>query len=140
MTNFFVTFSVPHLFQNDEKFYVVCENDEQAKEVARDAYSLDGVKNIRIRKCSKHVIDYLLTTKSIGNINGSNDAWSEIAVTGIDGRSGFVPHFGRGTAFFGTLAESGYFCIGEAVDSFELLLIVLEFPFVATGFFFGTRS
>ena len=53
MTNFFVTFSVPHLFQNDEKFYVVCENDEQAKEVARDAYSLDGVKNIRIRKCSK---------------------------------------------------------------------------------------
>ena len=49
----FVTFSVPHLFQKDEKFAVKCEDMDEAREVAQDAYSLDGIKNIRLRKCGK---------------------------------------------------------------------------------------
>jgi hypothetical protein len=53
MKTIYVTFSVPHLFQEDEKFAVKCESMEQAKEVAQDANSLDGIKNIRLRKCGK---------------------------------------------------------------------------------------
>jgi hypothetical protein len=49
----YVTFSVPHLFQSDEKFAVKCENMDKTREVAQDAYSLDGIKNVRIRKCGK---------------------------------------------------------------------------------------
>ena len=52
-TDVFVTFSVPHLFQSDEKFAVRCKNMDAAREVMRDAYSLDGIKNVRIRKCGK---------------------------------------------------------------------------------------
>jgi hypothetical protein len=51
--NVYVTFSVPHLFQNDEKFAVKCEDMDKAREVAQDAYSLDGIKNVRFRKCGK---------------------------------------------------------------------------------------
>ena len=53
MKEIYVTFAVPHLFQSDEKFAVKCENMDDAREVARDAYSLDGIKNVRIRKCGK---------------------------------------------------------------------------------------
>lgn len=53
MKTIYVTFSVPHLFQEDEKFAVRCESMEQAKEVAQYANSLDGIKNIRLRKCGK---------------------------------------------------------------------------------------
>jgi hypothetical protein len=49
----FVTFSVSRRFQNDEKFAVKCENIDKAKEVANDAYSIDGIKNVRIRECGK---------------------------------------------------------------------------------------
>lgn len=49
----FVTFSVPHLFQSDEKFAVRCKDMDDAREVGQDAYSLDGIKNVRIRKCGK---------------------------------------------------------------------------------------
>ena len=52
-TDVFVTFSVPHLFQADEKFAVRCKNMDDAREVGQDAYSLDGIKNVRIRKCGK---------------------------------------------------------------------------------------
>ena len=53
MKTIYVTFAVPHLFQGDEKFAVACKGMEQAREVAQDAYSLDGIKNIRLRKCGK---------------------------------------------------------------------------------------
>ena len=53
MKTIYVTFAVPHLFQEDEKFAVRCESMEQAKEVSQDANSLDGIKNIRLRKCGK---------------------------------------------------------------------------------------
>lgn len=53
MKKVYVTFAVPHLFQSDEKFAVKCENMDDAREVAQDAYSLDGIKNVRIRKCGK---------------------------------------------------------------------------------------
>lgn len=53
MRTIYVTFSVPHLFQSDEKFAVKCENMDNAREVAQDAFALDGIKNVRIRKCSK---------------------------------------------------------------------------------------
>ncbi len=53
METIYVTFAVPHLFQEDEKFAVRCESMEKALEVARDANSLDGIKNIRLRKCGK---------------------------------------------------------------------------------------
>lgn len=49
----YVTFAVPHLFQKDEKFAVACEDMAQVREVAQDANSLDGIKNIRFRKCDK---------------------------------------------------------------------------------------
>lgn len=52
-TDVFVTFSVPHLFQADEKFAVRCKDMDQAREVAADAYSLDAIKNIRFRRCGK---------------------------------------------------------------------------------------
>ena len=52
-TNVFVTFTVPHLFQADEKFAVRCENMDDAREVGQDANSLDGIKNVRIRKSGK---------------------------------------------------------------------------------------
>ena len=53
MKTIYVTFAVPHLFQKDEKFAVACKDMEQALEVAQDANSLDGIKNIRLRKCGK---------------------------------------------------------------------------------------
>ena len=53
MKKVYVTFSVPHLFQSDEKFAVKCDDMEQAIEVAQDANSLNGIKNIRLRKCGK---------------------------------------------------------------------------------------
>ena len=53
MKKVYVTFSVPYLFQSDEKFAVECENMDGAIEVARDAFSLHGIKNVRIRKCGK---------------------------------------------------------------------------------------
>lgn len=49
----FVTFSVSHLFQKDKKFAVKCDGMDKAREVAQDAYSLDGIKNVRLRKCGK---------------------------------------------------------------------------------------
>ena len=53
MKKIYVTFTVPRLFQEDEKVAVRCESMEQAREVAQDANSLDGIKNIRLRKCGK---------------------------------------------------------------------------------------
>lgn len=53
MKPIYVTFSVPHLFQEDEKFAVKCDNMDMTREVAQDACSLDGIKNVRIRKCGK---------------------------------------------------------------------------------------
>ena len=53
MKTIYVTFAVPHLFQENEKFAVKCDGIEQAREVGQDAYSLDGIKNVRIRKCGK---------------------------------------------------------------------------------------
>mgnify|MGYP006958197979 CR=1 FL=1 len=53
MKTIYVTFSVPHLFQSDEKFAVKCENMDGAREVAQDAFALHGIKNVRIRKCGK---------------------------------------------------------------------------------------
>ena len=53
MKTIYVTFAVPHLFQSDEKFAVKCDDMEQAIEVAQDANSLNGIKNIRLRKCGK---------------------------------------------------------------------------------------
>ena len=53
MKTIYVTFAVPYLFQYDEKFAVKCENMDDAREVAQDAYSLHGIKNVRIRKCGK---------------------------------------------------------------------------------------
>jgi hypothetical protein len=53
MKKVYVTFQVPHLFQSDEKFAVKCENMDDAREVAQDALSLHGIKNVRIRKCGK---------------------------------------------------------------------------------------
>ena len=53
MKTIYVTFAVPHLFQSDEKFAVKCENMDDAREVGQDACSLDGIKNVRIRKCGK---------------------------------------------------------------------------------------
>ena len=41
----YVTFCI-----GTQRFAVKCENEEKGKEVARDAYSLDGVSNIRFRK------------------------------------------------------------------------------------------
>ena len=66
-TDLFITFSVPHLFQQDEKFAVRCNDMEQAKEIASDAHSLDGIKNIRIRKCSRPSNRLIL---------GYNDYWN----------------------------------------------------------------
>ena len=53
MRTIYVTFAVPHLFQSDEKFAVKCEDMDKAREVAQDAYSLDCIKNVRIRKCGE---------------------------------------------------------------------------------------
>lgn len=53
MKTIYVTFAVSHLFQYDEKFAVKCENMDGARKVARDAFSLHGIKNVRIRKCGK---------------------------------------------------------------------------------------
>lgn len=53
MKTIYVTFTVPHLFQEDEKVAVMCENMDDAREVGQDAYSIDGIKNVRIRKCGK---------------------------------------------------------------------------------------
>ena len=53
MKTIYVTFAVPHLFQEDEKFAVKCKDMDDAREVAQDAFSLHGIKNVRIRKCGK---------------------------------------------------------------------------------------
>ena len=53
MKTIYVTFTVLHLHQYDEKFAVKCENMDDAREVALDAFSLHGIKNVRIRKCGK---------------------------------------------------------------------------------------
>lgn len=53
MKTIYVTFTVPRLFQEDEKLAVSCKDMAQALEVAQDANSLDGIKNIRLRKCGK---------------------------------------------------------------------------------------
>jgi hypothetical protein len=53
MKTIYVTFTVLRLFHYDEKFAVKCENMDSAREVAQDAFSLHGVKNVRIRKCGK---------------------------------------------------------------------------------------
>ena len=53
MKTIYVTFAVPRLFQEDDKFAVRCESMGQAIDVARDANSLVGIKNIRLRKCGK---------------------------------------------------------------------------------------
>ena len=52
-TDVYVTFTVPHFFYEDEKFAVKCKNMDDAREVGQDAYSLDGIKNVRIRKCGR---------------------------------------------------------------------------------------
>ena len=52
-TDVFVTFSVSHLSQTDEKFAVRCKNMDDAREVGQDACSLNRIKNVRIRKCGK---------------------------------------------------------------------------------------
>lgn len=49
----YITFTVPHLFSEDEKFAIKCHDMEQATEVGSDAYSLDGVINVRLRKSGK---------------------------------------------------------------------------------------
>ena len=56
----YVTFHVPQLVYSDKqfvveskKFAVGCKTEDEAMEVAHDANSLDGVKNIRFRKCGK---------------------------------------------------------------------------------------
>ena len=53
MATIYVTFTVPHMFQQDEKFAVKCDDMEQAREVGQDANSLNGIKNVRIRTCGK---------------------------------------------------------------------------------------
>lgn len=49
----FITFMVPRLCDADEKYAVRCDNMEQARVVYKDADSLDGVVNIRLRRCRK---------------------------------------------------------------------------------------
>ena len=55
----YVTFRIqkvhysPTIFFGEEKYSVACDNMDDAYEVAQDAVSLDGVKNVRIRKCGK---------------------------------------------------------------------------------------
>jgi hypothetical protein len=65
METIYVTFAVPHLFRNAEKFAVKCNGLKQAQEVASDAHSLHGVMNIRFRKCNKPsgrlILDYNLS-------------------------------------------------------------------------------
>lgn len=49
----YVTFCVPQLIREDTKIAVECQTEDQAIEVAQDAYSLEGIKNIRLRKCGR---------------------------------------------------------------------------------------
>lgn len=53
MKTIYVTFTVPRLFQENENFAVACEGMAEALDVAQDANSLDGIKNIWLRKCDK---------------------------------------------------------------------------------------
>ena len=50
----YVTFSAESTFgEDDNRFAVRCNDMEKAMDVAHDANSLVGVKNIRLRKCGK---------------------------------------------------------------------------------------
>lgn len=49
----YITFTVPHLYSEDERFAVECKDMEQTQEVGSDAYSLDGIINVRLRKSGK---------------------------------------------------------------------------------------
>ena len=50
----YVTFyTEPTFGDNGNRFAVCCNGMEKAMEVAHDANSLIGVKNIRLRKCGK---------------------------------------------------------------------------------------
>lgn len=49
----YVTFCIPQLIREDTKIAVKCQTEGQAIEVAQDAYSLAGIKNIRLRKCGR---------------------------------------------------------------------------------------
>ena len=63
MKNIYVTFALSNIFmRNAKKIAVTCENMDDAREVGQDAYSLDGIKNVRIRKCGKPTSDRLFIT------------------------------------------------------------------------------
>lgn len=49
----YVTFYMWYSMTHKNKFAVECLNERQAKDVASDVYSFDGVGNIRFRKCGK---------------------------------------------------------------------------------------
>ena len=53
MRTIYVTFAVPHLFQEDEKCAVACKDMAQALEVAQDANSLElaSYSNVHISRC-----------------------------------------------------------------------------------------
>lgn len=61
-SDLFVTFTVFYQFRQHEKYAVRCMDLEQAQGVGYDANSLAGVRNIRIRRCSKPygrtILDY----------------------------------------------------------------------------------
>jgi hypothetical protein len=49
----YITFTVPHLYSEDEKFAIECHGMQQATEVGSDACSFDGITNVRLRTCGK---------------------------------------------------------------------------------------
>ena len=49
----YITFTVPHLYSEDEKFAVKCHGVQQANEVGSDAFSHVGITNVRLRTCGK---------------------------------------------------------------------------------------
>lgn len=53
MSNLYVTFFVYDTITNGRKLSVECKDMNQAREVASDVYSFDGVKNVRLRRCGK---------------------------------------------------------------------------------------
>ena len=63
MKKIYVTFTLGNIFMcNVKKIAVNCENMEQARKVVSDAYSIDGVKYLKIRQCGKPTSDRLFIT------------------------------------------------------------------------------
>ena len=57
MNNLYVTFAVYDCPHYKRKIAVECKDIEKAKEVACDAYSVEGVVNVRLRRCGKPTKD-----------------------------------------------------------------------------------